>query len=263
MKQRNVILVALLVLGIGIFIPKVVAVFALQQPKAYVVLVIDDFGNNGEGTDSVINLNIPITGAVIPGMPFAIQDAEKLHDAGKEVILHIPLEPERGKADWLGPSGILTSMGEEEVRKIIIRGIEEISYAVGMNNHMGSKAMKDEMIVNIITDIAKEKDLFFLDSKTTVPTLSKKLCEQKEVFFLERDIFLDNEKSVISVKKQMNKLGDIALDKGYAIAIGHVGIGGNSTVQGIKESITTLEEKGIKFITLKQLIDKNIPRNKQ
>ena len=177
--------------------------------------------------------------------------------------MHIPLEPERGKASWLGPSGILTSMGEEEVRKKIMRGLEEVNYAVGMNNHMGSKAMKDEKIVNIITDIAREKNLFFLDSKTTEIILSKRLCEQKEVFFLERDIFLDNEKSVISVKKQMNKLGDIALEKGYAIAIGHVGIGGNATVQGIKESIATLEEKGIKFITLKQLNDKNIPRNKQ
>lgn len=258
MKDKIIIVIVFVVLGLLLFIPRELEVFAPEEAKAYVVLVIDDFGNNGKGTDSIINLNIPITGAVIPGMPFALEEADKLHSAGKEVILHVPLEPEQGRSNWLGPSGILTRMEEQEARQKIIEGLEEVKYAVGMNNHMGSKAMKDEKIVNIITDIAKEKELFFLDSKTTDPILSKKLCKEKEVVFLERDLFLDNEKSINHVKKQMNKLSDIALKKGYAIAIGHVGRGGEYTAQGIKESIPILEEKGIQFITLKELIQKDV-----
>lgn len=261
MEEKNIVWVVLVALIIALSVPRAVAVFAPQEskePKAYVAIVIDDFGNNGKGTDGMINLDIPITGAIIPGMPFALEEAQKLNKAGKEIILHIPLEPERGSANWLGPSAILTRMSEEEVRQKIIQGLEEVHYAVGMNNHMGSKAMKDKKIVNIITDIAKEKELFFLDSKTTEPILSREICMQKQVTYLERDLFLDNEKSVNAVKKQMNQLGDIALEKGYAIAIGHVGTGGNFTVQGIKESFPALEEKGIQFVTLKELIENHI-----
>ena len=79
--------------------------------KLYIAVIIDDFGNQMAGTDAIANLPIPLTGAVIPGMPYAKEDAEKLHAAGKEIILHVPLEPINGKPNWLGPKGITTGMG--------------------------------------------------------------------------------------------------------------------------------------------------------
>ena len=121
----------------------------VQNQKVYMAIIIDDFGNQMAGTEEIAKLPIPLTGAVIPGMPFAKDDAKKLHDAGKEVILHVPLEPIKGKPNWLGPKGITSGMSSEKIRGVLEESMTEIPYAVGMNNHMGSRAMQSKNVVGL------------------------------------------------------------------------------------------------------------------
>ncbi|MEG0319194.1 MAG: divergent polysaccharide deacetylase family protein, partial [Niameybacter sp.] len=160
--------------------------------KVYMAVIIDDFGNQMAGTDAIANLPIPLTGAVIPGMPFAKEDANTLHAAGKEVIIHVPLEPINGKPNWLGPKGITTGMGEEKVKANLEDALEEIPYAVGMNNHMGSRAMQSKMIVSTMMDFANEKGFYFVDSKTYDNKIAAAIAEEKHTTYMMRDIFLDN-----------------------------------------------------------------------
>lgn len=221
--------------------------------KSYVVIIIDDFGNNMKATKEILELPIPLDGAVIPGMPFAKQDAEKIHAAGKEVMMHIPLEPKQGKKEWLGPMGITVGMGKEQVRGILEKAKEEVPYAVGMNNHMGSKAMKNETIVRELMNFAKENNYYFVDSGTTDDELSSRISSELSVPFFKRHIFLDNIKDTEHVKGQLRQLEEIAKDKGYAIGIGHVGDKGPFTSRALQQLIPQMEKDGITFVTMTQL----------
>ena len=72
--------------------------------------------------------------------------------------------------------------------------------------------------------------------------------------FLARDIFLDSTDDVNVVKANLRKAAEVALEKGYALAIGHVGPeGGMVTVQAIRELIPELEAAGVTFVTVSQL----------
>ena len=82
-----------------------------------VAIVIDDFGNNMDGTAEMMNLPIPFTVAVMPFLPSTKQDAQLAHDKGHEVILHLPMEPVRGKKSWLGPGAITTDLSNDEIHK--------------------------------------------------------------------------------------------------------------------------------------------------
>ncbi len=227
------------------------------EPRAYIAIVIDDFGNHGEGTDALLALDIPITVAVIPGLEHSQSDATLAHQANKEVILHIPLEPNYGKASWLGPKGITTNLTDEEIEKRIRESLTEIRYAKGMNNHMGSKATADKRIMQIILSIAKENDLYFLDSLTTSDSVVQEIATSIDVPHFKRDIFLDNVKDQKAIERQLIRLGEIALEQGYAIGIGHVGPeGGTITVKAIASIYPQLEARGIKFVFLSELIEK-------
>ncbi|CAK7055131.1 divergent polysaccharide deacetylase family protein [Tissierella sp.] len=116
-------------------------------PKGYVAIVIDDLGNNGEGMDELIKLDIPITAAVMPFLEYSEIDAKKAHDAGIEIILHLPMEPEKGDPKWLGPRAIRSSFCNDEVKEIVQDALEQIQWAKGINNHMGSKIMKELNII--------------------------------------------------------------------------------------------------------------------
>ena len=83
-------------------------------------------------------------------MPTTKQDAELAHKLGNDVIVHMPMEPNRGKPEWLGPGGIMTKLSDEEIRKRVEDAIHEVPFAIGMNNHMGSKVTADERVMSMV-----------------------------------------------------------------------------------------------------------------
>lgn len=223
---------------------------------SYVAIVIDDFGNNGDGTEEMLGIGIPLTVAVMPFMPHSREEAQRAIKAGHEVIVHMSMEPEKGKIEWLGPRPILNNLSNEEVKDIIKDAIEEVEGAVGINNHMGSKVTQNESIIRAILEEAKERNIMFLDSKTTPNSVVGKVSQELNMTYLERDIFIDSIRDKNHMKKQLDKLGRVALEKGYAIGIGHVGPdGGKPTVEAIKEMAPILEKRGIKFVFLSQIKD--------
>ncbi|MDR7856840.1 divergent polysaccharide deacetylase family protein [Tissierella sp.] len=190
----------------------------------------------------------------MPFLEYSEIDAKKAYDAGMEIILHLPMEPERGNPKWLGPRSIRANFCNDEVRKIVQDALEQLPWGKGINNHMGSKIMKDEVIMREIINIVKEKNLYFFNSKTEESKVAAELSKELEVVYFQRNVFLDNERTGYYISKAMSELGKIALDKGYAIGIGHVGgQGGKITVETIDKMSKKLKEQEIEFVYLSQL----------
>ncbi|MCC5910139.1 MAG: divergent polysaccharide deacetylase family protein [Clostridiaceae bacterium] len=226
--------------------------------KGRVAIIIDDFGNSGDGTKEMLAIPRPLTCAVIPFLPYTKEDATLAHEGGHEVIIHVPMEPHVGNPKWLGEKGITTMLSTEEIKNIIREAIEEVPYAVGINNHMGSKVTEDKRIISAIIEILKEKNMYIVDSKTSTNSIVRQTAEEYKIPILERNVFLDNEKNVESIKKQIKILGELAIKHGTAIAIGHVGPeGGKVTAEAIKEMIPILEEMGVEIVPASKLFDIN------
>ncbi|QAT63162.1 divergent polysaccharide deacetylase family protein [Acidilutibacter cellobiosedens] len=256
--KRKVLYIMVIAIIMSIFIPKFIfkykAVSTYANKKSYIALVIDDLGEHGDGTDELLKLDIPVTVAVMPFLECSKEDAELFHNVGFEVILHLPMESETGNKKWLGPKPITSSMTNEEIRNVVNEGLDEIKWAKGINNHMGSKSIKDERIMAEVLKVAQENNLFFLDSKTGTITVAKNISEKLNVMYFERDIFLDNSKSEKEITKAMDKLEDIAKSKGYAVGIGHIGgQGGKVTVNIINKMSKEMKNRGIEFVYLSEL----------
>lgn len=221
-------------------------------------IVIDDFGYNGEGTDEMLALPIPLTVAVMPFSEYSKQDAEKAEAAGKEIIIHMPMEAYKGKPEWVGKKGIFRTMKDEEIKASVDEAFSILPNAVGMNNHMGSAIMEDKRCLGVIMDGIKERDGYFLDSVTTAKSQGKVIAEEKGVPYLARKVFLDSTDDIEVVKKNLRKAAEIALKDGEAVAIGHVGPeGGNITVGAIESLIPEFEKAGITFVTASELARKS------
>ncbi len=226
------------------------------EEKKYIAIIIDDFGNNSKGTDEMLALPISFTGAVMPGMPYSQQEQDRLIACGKEAILHQPMEAHTGKRSWLGPVPILSDMSTEEAKKVFLENLESFDNVKGFNNHMGSAITEDEEKMRAILTCAKEKGMFYVDSVTTPRSVTEKIANEISLPYIKRDVFLDSTQSIDKITENMNKAGEIALKKGYAVAIGHVGAeGGVVTAQAIKNTYKALENKGIEFVTVGRLIE--------
>ncbi|MBY0120343.1 divergent polysaccharide deacetylase family protein [Bacillus sp. S/N-304-OC-R1] len=238
-----------------------VFIFTMHQPhlaesetkKKELAIVIDDLGNNMKGTEEILKLPITLTAAIMPFMPTSKQDAELAKKYGHEVIVHMPMEPKKGKKSWLGPGAITTDLSDDEIRKRVVAAIKDIPHAVGMNHHMGSKATEDERVMRIVLGVCKEYGLFYLDSKTTGKSVVGKLAEEMNVPYLENNFFFDDIYTKQHITKQAKLLAGELSEKDRLIAIGHVGVSGPMMVDVLQEYIPVYKNQA-KIVPLSVLI---------
>lgn len=225
-----------------------------NQGRKELAIVIDDFGNNMKGTEEMLNLPVPITVAIMPFLSTSKEDAILAHKKGHEVIIHLPLEPKKGKKSWLGPGAITTDLSDEEIRKRVKDAIESIPYAVGMNHHMGSKATEDKRVMRIILEECHKHNLYYLDSKTTSKSVIKEIAEELNVPYLENDLFFDHIYTNQHIAKQASRLAKRLDTEKEFIAIGHVGVSGPSVVSVLKQYIPVYQ-KDADIVPLSTLVE--------
>ncbi|ADU30024.1 divergent polysaccharide deacetylase family protein [Evansella cellulosilytica] len=225
-------------------------------------IIIDDFGGNTGGVKEFMNADVPITMAIMPFLDESTEQAKRANELGFEVIIHMPLEPKKGKRSWLGPLPITADLETDEVKRRVEKAIENVPHAKGINNHMGSKIVGNERIVRAILEVAKKHGLYVIDSGTSGDSVVPEIAEELNIPYGIRDTFLDDSFSSRNhVYKQMIKLCDIVKKHGQAIAIGHVGVKGNDTFNGIQDALPHLEEKNIQIVPMSHLLNTKVEDN--
>ena len=212
--------------------------------KGIIGIVIDDFGyRNDDVSDGFLNIDANLTYAIIPGHEYSTSYGKKAVSAGYEVIVHMPME-NTGKTYGEEDFVLRTEMDNETIQRRVRTALDQIPTAIGMNNHQGSKASADQHVMSNVARIIKERNLFFIDSRTTVETIAETTMEVFGVPTARRVIFLDNEDDEEKIKVQLMKLVRKAEEKGAAIGIGHVK---PKTLSVLKKQVPKLQKDGFKF----------------
>ncbi|MCZ8519119.1 MULTISPECIES: divergent polysaccharide deacetylase family protein [Paenibacillus] len=251
MRKRWIALTATLLLVTAALAPDG---FAEEAGRKRIAVVIDDFGNSMNGTEQMFELPIPFAAAVMPFLPTTKADAERAYEKGKEVLVHLPMEPRKGKASWLGPGAITTRLTDDEIREKVIAAIEDVPHAIGINNHMGSRATADERVMRVILKVCAERGLFFLDSRTTDKSVIRKLSKEMGVKTAENHIFMDDIYTRSHVLKQAMKVQKHVKSHEVTVLIGHVGPPGKHTAAVLRESISVWEAQGAQFVPVSELM---------
>ncbi|MEE8335108.1 MAG: divergent polysaccharide deacetylase family protein [Candidatus Neomarinimicrobiota bacterium] len=215
-----------------------------EAPAAKLVLVIDDFGyRNDEVSDRFLKLNIPLTCAIIPGHAYSVHFARLAVKAGKEVIVHMPMEstvPTHGEEEYI----LKTKMTSQEIESRVQKVLQHIPQAVGMNNHQGSKATANKRIMAVLGTVLKESGKFFIDSRTTVETVAESTLRSLGVNTWRRTVFLDNDADPALIRSQIEEWAAKARKDGMALGIGHAKL---STLLVLEKMIPNLIADGFEF----------------
>jgi polysaccharide deacetylase 2 family uncharacterized protein YibQ len=220
------------------------------RPK--VAIVIDDLGGENHISQELLRWNLPLTFSILPFTPYSKTLASAAHQKGKEVILHLPMEPHGYPEIRPGEGVLLVEMDEEKLLRQLSKDIEGVPYIKGVSNHMGSRLMEDPEKVKIILSELKRRGLFFLDSRTTPQTVGLQTAESIGLKAMERTLFLDHSSDEDDVKQKLERLIEISLSTGKAIGIGHPH---SSTIQSLKEMIPKMKKKGIDIVPLSSVME--------
>ena len=220
------------------------------HPK--IAIVIDDLGGEKKISQELLRSDLPITFSILPFTPFSKTLAREAHRKGREVILHLPMEPHGYPQVRPGEGVLLEEMDEASFLHQLSKDIEAVPYIKGVSNHMGSRLMEDPEKMRIVFAELKRRGLFFLDSRTTPQTIGFQVAQSMGLKALERSIFIDNSLTEEDIKRQLEQLIQISLSKGKAIGIGHPH---PSTLKFLKEMIPKMKEKGIELVPLSAVME--------
>ncbi|MCK9275390.1 MAG: divergent polysaccharide deacetylase family protein [Syntrophales bacterium] len=214
-------------------------------------IVIDDIGYNQWAVDRILHLDVPITLSVIPYSPYSEEAARKSRQAGKEVILHIPMEPHGYPEKNPGQGALFLHMSKPEIEDAIQNAIDSIPFVTGANNHMGSRFMECEEKLAVVFSELKKRGMYFLDSCTTPESKAKIVASAVGVPCGVRDVFIDNNQERKETVRIIRNL--IKERNGWEtiIAIGHPY---DSTLAAVEEVIPDLRTHGIKIVALSEII---------
>jgi uncharacterized protein len=215
-----------------------------------VSIVIDDVGSNIELLKEAMKL-LPksATFAVIPFQLYSRESAELLHREGFHVILHSPMEAEDQKKD---KGLILAGMSQREVSAILGRQLESVPYAEGVNNHTGSKATKDPVLMTFVMNELKNRGLYFLDSRTTPFTVALKTARSCGVRSTERKVFLDDDSSESGILLKVDELALLGIKEKKVVGIGHLR---PNTIQVLSKRLSYWQMRGVLFVPLRDTVE--------
>lgn len=188
--------------------------------KPLVAIIIDDMGYQKKTGEGLLSLDLNLTFAFLPFGPYTEKQAYRANRLGREVLLHFPMEA--ADAKWKpGPGTVSIDMGREEIHRIFSQNMTDVPYAVGINNHMGSRFTQNSEAMQDFMVAVQKAGLFFVDSRTSKYSVGFFTAREMGVKTAKRNVFLDNERDRGKITVQLRKLLKVAERKGQAIAIGH------------------------------------------
>jgi uncharacterized protein len=218
-------------------------VAAASAGRPRLAIVIDDLGNDRAQADSLFRLAYPLTISVLPHEANSGEIAEEAHRRGYQVMLHLPMASSAGatgEAVELHPG-----MVSADVEKTFSAMLDTVPYAAGVNNHEGSLGTADQKLMDELMPLLHERNLFFIDSRTTAATVAETAARAASVATGRRNVFLDDEQTVPAIRKQFDLAIRDAREKGFALAIGHPH---PETLEVLNEMLPEAERQGVRLV---------------
>lgn len=223
----------------------------LPPAKDRLAIIMDDLGRDLSVIERLLDIGVPITFSILPGEKYASRAATMIHRHGGEVMIHIPMEPQSYPATDPGRDALFVGMSKAEVQRRFQDYLERIPYAVGGNNHMGSRFTEDRNGMAAVLEIMKKNRLFFVDSRTTGASVAADEARKMRIPALERDVFLDNQPDVASISAQVRQLVAKAKHQGQAVGICHPH---PETVRTLQQMAGYFREEGVEVVPVSQLM---------
>lgn len=218
-----------------------------------IAIIIDDIGYRFNEGRELIELPYPLTFAFIPFSPHGARLAELANQLDKPVMLHAPMAT-------LNESKWEDSLNPTMEQAVLIASLDamlaDIPHVTGVNNHGGSLFTQSRKSMQWLSEALAERELFFVDSRTTAESVAKEEAQRVNIPFNERDVFLDNEREPIAIDEQLDKLVEIALKHGHAVAIGHPY---PETLAALKMRLPLLAEQGVEVVGIERLLSRLPP----
>jgi polysaccharide deacetylase 2 family uncharacterized protein YibQ len=222
-----------------------------QGGEPRLAIIMDDLGGSMATARKLLDIDLPVTLSIIPTTAKPAAVATLAHRRKHEVMIHIPMEPQDYPKIDPGRDALFVNLPAKEIRRRFLYYLDRIPYAVGGNNHMGSRFTEDRQGMATVVAVMKEEGLFFIDSLTSGNSIAFQEARRAGLPAAVRDVFLDNDQDVEKISSQIRQLAAVAKRRGTALGICHPH---PQTLEALRRAVPFFEEEGIKVVPASRIL---------
>ncbi len=221
-------------------------------------IVIDDFGNfRGNLLEKFCDLDKNITFAILPDLNHSVFAMHRAVEKNHETIIHIPMEPISYPKNNPGKNAIYVHLEEKEIRQRMQHYIEQLPLCVGANNHMGSLATTDQMVMDNVLNILQNNGLYFVDSRTSAASIAYKTASKMGMLTFETNLFLDTpDISNETLKDKILQLESLAKNRDKILVITHCTA---EKYEYLKKFIAEIQGLNFELVPVSKLLKNELP----
>lgn len=223
----------------------------IKQKRGKVAIIMDDMGNSMSKFRRLLELDIPVTPAILPGTKQALSATTLLRQFEREYMIHIPMQPRSYPRTNPGNNALLLGQTESETRALIQSYMDAVPGAVGSNNHMGSRYTEEAGPMRVVLGELKKRSHFFIDSRTIGSSVGFAEARKMGMRTATRNIFLDNNEDVPYIRQQIRKMVRLAGSNREIIAICHPY---KETLEALRLESEWLNKQPVDFVAASDIV---------
>ncbi len=223
--------------------------WALAAQAGELVLIIDDIGYNYERDTRALMLPGPVTLSILPFTPYGAELASFARAEDKPVMLHLPMQPDGLESK--SPGNLVRGMAQAQFVASLRRSLDAIPHLIGVNNHQGSALTQDAEPMQWLMAELQQRQLFFVDSRTSAATVAAQMAERAGVPNSSRDLFLDHQQTPAFIHQQFQKAVALAQQRGRVVLIGHPY---PETLDYLEAHLPELAAQGVRLVSPQQVV---------
>jgi uncharacterized protein len=213
-------------------------------------IILDDLGTDRAAAERIFALPYALTISVLPNRSHSVDIAEEAHRRGYQVMLHLPMQSLHDAKPE--PQELRPGMRPDDVATLVNEFLRAVPDVTGVNNHQGSQSTGDVALMDALMPILRERELFYIDSRTTKKTVAYEAARHAGVRCASRNVpFLDDVPETSAVRKQLEVALQDAKQNGEAIAIGHPH---GATLAALKEILPRANTVGVQLVFASDLV---------
>ncbi|MBN1141096.1 MAG: divergent polysaccharide deacetylase family protein [Deltaproteobacteria bacterium] len=224
-----------------------------EPERIRVAIIMDDLGRDRRFAAELAKIPLPVTFSILPNERHAAWTAALAHEAGREVMIHLPMQPRNYPEADPGSDALMVDLSAPELLSRLGGYFDRVPHAVGGNNHMGSLFVEDRQRMELVLSDLKRRGLFFIDSLTTPRSTGYLTAKQLGMPVAVRDVFLDNEQNVGRIGRQIDHLIAVAGKKGRAVGICHPY---PETLEALRRSVERFRAKGVEVVGASRVLER-------
>ncbi len=216
---------------------------------ARVAIVIGGVGIDADGSKQAIALPGATTLALAPYGSDLKSLVAEARAAGHELLLQVPLEPFNYPATDPGPRTLTVKASPSENLDRLHWLMSRATNYVGVVNYMGARFTSEpDALAPVLAEVGR-RGLLYLDDGSSALSQAVELAGNTPA--LKADVVLDADLNPAAIDQQLDRLREIARQRGYAIATGSAFA---ATIDRVEAFARSAANRGVTIVPLSSLV---------